>query len=79
LVTRSRWKGVYKKSKRYLRCGRCDKRIFYNGSLSRFYKTSFEEQNDVMFIEVIDLGEKSFGEGIGKTNWSHKIWIILLL
>jgi hypothetical protein len=40
--------------------------VIHNGSLSKFYKTSFEEQNDVMFIEVIDLGEKVLEKALVK-------------
>jgi predicted naringenin-chalcone synthase len=34
-----------------------------------FYKTSFEERNDIYVREVIDLGEKVLEKALVKSKW----------
>jgi predicted naringenin-chalcone synthase len=46
----------HQKSKKYLKAA-VDKR-YPSWILLKFYKTSFEERNDIYVREVIDLGEK---------------------
>jgi predicted naringenin-chalcone synthase len=35
----------------------------------KFYKTSFEERNDIYSREVIDLGEKVLDKALKKSGW----------
>jgi predicted naringenin-chalcone synthase len=43
--------------------------VTHHGSYWSFYKTSFEERNDIYICEVIDLGEKVLEKALVKSKW----------